>query len=103
MKTAAMTTKSNVFQPSLKKSWGRLPKAVMRIVSSTRKMPRKTSSSVFRSVPALSSMLSYVCRPRVTALATITPTMKSWNRLEPATRLQAVGIVPIGRGIVSGA
>ena len=44
-----MTTKSKTFQPSLKKSCGRLPKAAIRIASSTTKMPRKTSSSVVSS------------------------------------------------------
>ena len=48
-KAMPMTMKSNRFQPSRKKSCGRLPKAVIRIASSTTKMPRKTSSSVVSS------------------------------------------------------
>ncbi len=37
-KASPMTTKSKTFQPSLKKSCGRLPKAAIRIASSTTKI-----------------------------------------------------------------
>jgi hypothetical protein len=57
-KDAATTTKSNTFQPDLKKSWGRVPKPTSRIVSSTTKTPRKTSLSVSSTPPASRSIES---------------------------------------------
>jgi len=73
---AVITTKSKTFQPSRKKSRGRFPYAVMRIASSTTKIPRQTSLSTASSVPACSSIPPYVSGPSTIALATMTPKMK---------------------------
>jgi hypothetical protein len=99
---AVMATKSNTFHPSRKKSWGRFPYAVMRIPSSTTKIPRQTSLSTVRRPPTSASMPPYVSSPSTIALNTMTPKMNPWKRRESAILALVLGraaaIVQVANG-----